>query len=315
MANIAITNYCNLSCPYCFANEFILENKEEISISQLNTILEFLKKAPPPRIGIIGGEPTLHPKIDVVISTIKEFVKTYNGKIALFTNGIQLNKIFSLIDNTTDILINLNEPEVIGDYNWKKIQQNLTYLAMIDKIRYVKFGINLYLDIKNLEYIFVTAKQFKQNTIRCSCVAPTCQYKNISKYDYYNRMKPIFLQFCNLAKQYNIQLALDCNHIPKCYFTDEEYNTIKGVILNDTSICVPVVDITPSFYGSSCFGSYDLIDLHQFENLLEAIKYFKEQKMNVLMEKNDAYPCTNCDRFQEKKCQGGCLAFAKHKID
>ena len=63
MPNIAFINYCNLSCPYCFANEFIEEKKQLISEEQLKKILNFLKlnKQNQAKIGIIGGEPTLHP--------------------------------------------------------------------------------------------------------------------------------------------------------------------------------------------------------------------------------------------------------------
>jgi len=39
MANIAVLNYCNLKCPYCFANEFIEENKQFITDEQLDDIL------------------------------------------------------------------------------------------------------------------------------------------------------------------------------------------------------------------------------------------------------------------------------------
>ena len=42
MANIAVINYCNLRCPYCFANDYIVEEEKQLmTISQLNRILEF----------------------------------------------------------------------------------------------------------------------------------------------------------------------------------------------------------------------------------------------------------------------------------
>lgn len=31
MANIMMTDACNLNCPYCFANEFVNKNKNEIT--------------------------------------------------------------------------------------------------------------------------------------------------------------------------------------------------------------------------------------------------------------------------------------------
>ena len=32
MANIMLTDTCNLRCPYCFANEFVNKSANEISI-------------------------------------------------------------------------------------------------------------------------------------------------------------------------------------------------------------------------------------------------------------------------------------------
>ena len=35
MPNIIITNYCNLSCPYCFANDIIQTKKHNITLDEL----------------------------------------------------------------------------------------------------------------------------------------------------------------------------------------------------------------------------------------------------------------------------------------
>ena len=73
MPNIAVTNFCNLSCPYCFANEFIAESdKQYLTQEQLITILNFLTTSSRSlgKIGIIGGEPTLHPNIKNLIESV-----------------------------------------------------------------------------------------------------------------------------------------------------------------------------------------------------------------------------------------------------
>jgi sulfatase maturation enzyme AslB (radical SAM superfamily) len=45
MPNIILTEYCNLKCPYCFANQMIdesNENNKNITIEQLQFILKWL---------------------------------------------------------------------------------------------------------------------------------------------------------------------------------------------------------------------------------------------------------------------------------
>ena len=74
MPNIIITNYCNLKCPYCFASEMLNDpNKKNISESELKRILAWLEKSPPPSIGLIGGEPTLHPDFANILSIVNEY--------------------------------------------------------------------------------------------------------------------------------------------------------------------------------------------------------------------------------------------------
>ena len=147
MPNIAITNRCNLHCPYCFANDFINQQQNEITLEQLKNILKFLERTPPTRIGIIGGEPTIHPNIQQILSEVKTFANYYGCTIAIFTNGINLNPILNDIDNITEVLINVNEPARIGEQNWYKIEQNILYLYHKGLGNQVKFGINLFLEI------------------------------------------------------------------------------------------------------------------------------------------------------------------------
>ena len=61
MANILLTYSCNLRCPYCFANEFVGKENTDITIENLLKVVSFITRTGPANIGLIGGEPTLHP--------------------------------------------------------------------------------------------------------------------------------------------------------------------------------------------------------------------------------------------------------------
>ena len=64
MPNIAITKYCNLKCPYCFAEDMIAEEQTKaITLDQLTKILNWLGQEPlSNNIDIIGGETKLNNK-------------------------------------------------------------------------------------------------------------------------------------------------------------------------------------------------------------------------------------------------------------
>ena len=312
MPNIALLNSCNLQCPYCFANTFIEEKKQFITIEQLQKILNFIKDSKPERIGLIGGEPTLHPQFKELLKIIISFCYQNDfPKPIIFTNGIELYKYTKFLSQV-GCLININEPEILGNKNWTKLNQSLSQISQIDNIQQNStIGINLYPNIKNLNYIFDIAKQYNYQQIRASCVAPACSFANLKKDEYYNLMKPIFLNFVNLAKKNNITINLDCNIIPICYFTDAEKELILNQCTDFHSWCEPVIDITPDFRATSCFGVYNPINLENFQNLQEVSRYMLLHEMYEKTLKNDMEKCKTCKSFLNLSCQGGCLGFTK----
>ena len=46
MSNNAIVNYCNLKCPYCFAEDMIKEENTFMSLDDYNKLLDFILKNP-----------------------------------------------------------------------------------------------------------------------------------------------------------------------------------------------------------------------------------------------------------------------------
>ena len=46
MSNIAIVNYCNLKCSYCFAEDMIKEENAFMSLADYSKLLDFILKNP-----------------------------------------------------------------------------------------------------------------------------------------------------------------------------------------------------------------------------------------------------------------------------
>ena len=314
MANIAINNFCNMKCPYCFANEFIEEKKEMINEEQLDKILLFLKNSTIlNRIGIIGGEPSIHPNFISILKKIQNLAAEKNATVRIFSNGLELYNYINLFNNNTLTLLNVNHPNIIGINNFNKIKLTLYCFKEQRKMNQVDIGINLYPKLSDYNYIIDLANKFNFSKIRCSYVAPACQYQGVNKTEYYNNAKPLFLNFVKDCKKNNIQINLDCNHIPFCYFSSEEKELMNGTVGGWHNLCNPVIDITPDFKATSCFGAYELIDLNNFNTLEEVENYCLFKKMYPRRLQNNEGKCAECQKFINLSCQGGCLAFTNNK--
>ena len=313
MPNIALLNYCNLNCPYCFANKFIEEEKQLLSIEQLDNILNFLSQeiTSIQKIGLIGGEPTLHPQFEQILIKIINFCNMYNiKKPIVFSNGILIKKYAKFFANDATLLLNLNSPNVIGEENWDKILDGIDFLGILGALKYnTTFGFNIYPTMKDYEYIFKLAKKYNQPKIRCSYVAPANNFLTKNKEEYYINGKKIFLDICDMALQYNIQLKLDCNRIPLCYFNDIEQKKINNICTNNITWCNPIIDITPDFKATCCFGTYNTVDLTDFNNIEEVKRYFLFNETYPRIKQNNLERCKSCKKFSNYICSGGCLGF------
>ena len=313
MPNIAITKYCNLKCPYCFAEDMIAEEQTKaITLDQLTKILNWLGQEPlSGHIGIIGGEPTLHPQYKDVIYLINDFCARNNIKSLLFTNGIELYKTLHLLPDNMNILININK---LNDINQSKLNKTLDLchkLHLLEENR-VCIGCNLYSTNTDYSYFWNVVDTYHEiSTVRMSITAPIQINDKQDKFLYYQKMKPILFDFLNKAKQYNLEVTFDCNQIPLCELTENEQLFVKSFGRYKT-FCSPTIDITADFKASSCFGSYDdtLIDCNLFNNINELERYF-QYKIFKKTELNYNGKCKNCEKFNLQQCQGGCLSFSK----
>lgn len=320
MPNIAITSHCNLNCPYCFANTMITTQKEkDISIQQFQNILNWLSKNKQNnyRIGLIGGEPTLHPQIHKILNMTNKYCQEKNIENILFTNGVMLDTI---VDNLyqTKLLININTPKAMLSSQFKQLNQNLNYIAELGWLEEGKYnkatlGCNLCQQIDNYSFFWDIVDNYNISIVRVSVTAPVNKKLLENKELYYNSLKNKFLEFIENAYTRHIIAKLDCNQIPRCYFTEQELILINQTTSLNSIICHPVIDITSDFKASACFGAYDLVDCNNFKNLDALYNYLLFNKTWPLIQSNIQGKCSTCKEHEFLNCQGGCLAFAKYQ--
>lgn len=315
MANIAIVNYCNLKCKYCFADDMIQEESTAMTLDDFKKILEFISRTQMNHIGIIGGEPTLHPDFIEILKEVNKYCREVDTGATLFTNGIELDKFIPYIGDRIGILINCNTPKFQTSEQFQKLNDTLDHLNELSWFdKKANLGCNVYMDCTDYSYMWDIVDKYKLRHIRCSVVSPGGCYHEwrADKEAYYLAMKPIFVDFCKEATKHACRLNMDCGHIPMCYFTAEEREIVEGICDNlYQDFCEPVIDITPEFKATSCFGAYDPVDIRDFDNLIELQRYLLLKKNVPRAAANCTGKCTTCKKHKLLQCQGGCLGFAQ----
>ena len=89
---IAINNYCNSKCPYCFAKNMSIDKDTSITEENFINVLKWAKKNKEDNLTLLGGEPTLHPFFDTLIKRFMEFNKENEMSLTILTNGAKLYK-------------------------------------------------------------------------------------------------------------------------------------------------------------------------------------------------------------------------------
>lgn len=328
MPNIILTSYCNLHCPYCFADTMInTENIKNISLAQFRKILYWAGKDSI-EIGLIGGEPTLHPQFSEILDTLKEYATIIKRPImyTLFTNGVYIDKYINDFPYNMGILINVNQPSAMTQEQYSRMLKNI---EICDKnnwltknkegeLNKVNIGCNICQQIDDYDFFWNIVKKFNIKKIRVSVTAPTLKDQLKNKDIYYNSMKEKFLHFIDNAIKNDVILILDCNQIPYCYFTQEELkkiNMVADIPLQKVCNCHPVIDITPEFKASSCFGAYKLINCADFPTLDALVRYIQYKVMYPKILGNCTGKCKTCKQYEQMECQGGCLAFSHANLD
>lgn len=112
MANLIITNRCNLRCFYCYVNKPGYKDIEPETASIMKLTDELYKKGTR-LIVILGGEPLLHKGIDDIIRYVK------NKKIAceLITNGYFVDKHIDALSLCDSVCVSLDGNQEAHDHN------------------------------------------------------------------------------------------------------------------------------------------------------------------------------------------------------
>lgn len=102
LANIDLTNRCNLNCDFCFANARACGFVYEPTFDQVVGMLRLLRSerpVPPPAVQFSGGEPTMRDDLPDLIRCAKE---AGFSQVQIATNGIRIGKEEGYVETLKD---------------------------------------------------------------------------------------------------------------------------------------------------------------------------------------------------------------------
>lgn len=327
MPNVMVTYRCNLHCPYCFANEFVNLSSTDMTLEAFDKALAFLTKSGPTCLGLIGGEPTLHPQFNVMLERIIN--NPYITEATIYTNGILLDKYMKLLVHPKfRMLVNWNTPSQIGEQTFKRIQDNVDALMfeyhMKDRIN---LGLNLYDKDMDYSYMIDLLKRYNLHRLRISLTVPNFEEGlRVDVMEYFRNNKSFLLRFFMDMDAIQVLPYYDCNKPPYCIWTDEErewlesyvkkYPVSESTLIGHKSFCYPVVDILPTLQAVRCFGmsDFDKVKIDDFENVADIASYFLNSVDSCAYKISAHESCKACYQRLTRHCTAGCIGFKAKEI-
>ena len=309
MANILITTVCNANCSFCFARENAQESQKFIDLDDLNDRIDFIQSSGLSQIRLIGGEPTLHPKFQEIVSRIR----STGLDLILFSNGFISQKNLGCLEEIPQekfaVLVNVNA--ISKGENLEKLRQEVLRSLNIK----VTLGFTILNPFFDLSPYYQWINDYGlQRKVRLGLAQPIFGGGNqyLSPKNYRNAAQSI-LNNAEKSKNENIQLEFDCGFV-RCMFTNEEWQQLDdwGVIAE--SHCAPNLDIGLNGQVFHCFSiSQITTSLDKIDSTKAAITELNDQRK--LFRKFGIYPhCSECPELNNGRCCGGCLSLTLRRF-
>lgn len=341
MPNLIINTVCNLRCPYCFADDCKANNKNQnMTYEKFKEIINFVTQTDK-YIGILGGEPTIHPDFDRFMCDIIANDNINNSTV--FTNGIEVDKHLGIFSaKKIGILVNFNNTEVTGSKSHDKIMSNLELLHDLRKehiatgltesnmLNSINLGLNLYKKDQDFTEILEALKTFNKHSLRLSVTVPnSTDKKHNDPLKYFEEMKPTLMNLLDKLAMIDVSPHTDCNYVPLCIFSDKEieylsrmftpiankYNVEFNMLRHQYCENGPL-DIYPDGTVARCFGfsEYDRQNIQDYRNIDDIRYYFKRTIEQPSFLTCSTEKCKTCYNHKVQLCSGGCLSYKFDKL-
>jgi len=313
MPNIVLTSLCNRSCEYCFAMEASKENENRyIDFQEIVNIADKICATPNKFVGLLGGEPTLHPQFcEILMYMIERGIF-----VSVFTNGICSDSVLNKLERLRDrgghkYIVNTNPPSIESEQNQIRQDLFLRRFAVLCDI-----SVNVFKPDISLDFVRDVAQRngLKNSKLRVGIAQPIVGESNsYLPLESYPRAAANIVHMSESVWDRNISVHFDCG-FPLCAFTDEQLGKLIRMNAGLRFFCDMALDFGPGLNAWSCFPmvkqcytSYDAYEsMDQLAGRLkDRILFLRGQQTFGLYAE-----CRDCIYRKNKVCAGGCFSHA-----
>jgi sulfatase maturation enzyme AslB (radical SAM superfamily) len=305
--NILITDFCNRACPYCFAKDKLAAGKaipkSSISLKNLKIIADFLKRSAIKTIGVLGGEPTLHPQFQEAISLFID----RQICVRLFSNGLirkdHLMFLRRLGADKVHVVLNLNDPR--GYTKKERLAVNRTGELLNQQ---VTIGVTIHEVDFTMEFVarFIESHG-TQRKVRLGIALPQIGADNkfVKPADY--RRVAARIVDCVEENYGKITFAFDCG-FTMCSFTAAQLGRLFRSGAGMNFVCPVSIDIGPDLSVWACFPMRQLWNrkITEFKDAAHLRRFYLEKLQMVHRLGGIRFECRTCIFYKFRQCAGGC---------
>jgi len=323
--NIYPTDYCNRRCPFCKLTGVLTtqENRNDMTMKDIDTIIDFSKRSGVNQIRILGGEPSQHPQIVDLIEKVYER-GLYVGVI--FTNGIFDNDklIKCILEHGIPINMNYFPKDEYKDGQLALVHENMRRLFLENSRKKEMVGqkliednggtlsITFYKPEQEYQYIIDACLKYGVDSIRWAAAhSSTTQENRHVHFGLLRQMVPLMLNFAKDAIKAGIWTCVECGLVP-CILSKEEYRFFSRVTEGFNFRCEPILDVFPDLSVHYCMGM-PIISRITKRNTLSQILLEQMLISEHFRSRPRTAACLKCEWWQNKLCQGYCLQYKYDK--
>ncbi len=322
--NVLLTSRCNRRCPYCFAAERISygDSRERagpaptfISDEDYGFALEFARRSQHETIGVLGGEPSLHPRFPALL----EQAWTAGLRTRVFSNGLwrepQIEAVKEAAARHPDhlqVIVNVNEPDITPADEATRQAGTLAGLGQSCTLSF-----NLYRTDARMGFLLELIEMHRlRRHIRLGLAQPLAGGASACiPVEQYRDAAAAVLELAAGADARDVTIGFDCG-FTLCMFTDEQLGTLWRAGVTFRASCGPAIDVGTDLSVWACFPLATLsqgASLREFRDLRHLEQHFRE-RYGRLYRTGALEACIDCKYLRRRQCDGGCAAHVYRSV-
>ncbi len=284
---------------------------QTLPLAELVRIADLHVEARAPRIGVLGGEPTLHPDfVDLLL-----YLLSRGLRVTVFTNGLASDDTIAALsaiapEARVRFVVNVNYPEITPT---PEAARQRAFLQAVG--RRAELGLNLFrLDLDPSFVARLGEECAASGRVRLGLALPVAGTSESLPAGFYQAAAPLVVKLVLACSANGGTVHFDCG-FPRCMFDDRQLAQLREHGTTARFTCEPALDIAP---GGETWACFPLHESHRIGlapgTTLGDLRRRHRAGMQRSREESGRWgirvECRECVHREARRCDGGCLALA-----